>query len=137
MSDILDSYQITRFRLPLRRVIGDSQVRYETMFIAALELRTRSGQVGLGFLIIFALPPQVEMERLFEADVWAGLKGQSIHPLLNRLSRPRGGNIRAHLFEEPLNQALWDLYGKEAGLPLYRLLGGTKNRVRAYASGLE
>jgi L-alanine-DL-glutamate epimerase-like enolase superfamily enzyme len=137
MSEILDSYQITRFRLPLRRVIGDSQVRYETMFIAALELRTRSGQVGLGFLIRFSLPPQVEMERLFETDVWAGLKGQSIHPLLNRLSRPRGGNIRAHLFEEPLNQALWDLYGKEVDLPLYRLLGGTNNRVRAYASGLE
>jgi L-alanine-DL-glutamate epimerase-like enolase superfamily enzyme len=137
MSATLESYQITRFRLPLRRVIGDSQVRYEKMFIAALELRTRSGQVGLGFLIRFSLPPQAELERIFETEVWPGLQGQAIYPLLNRLMRPRGGNIRTHLFEEPLNQAFWDLYGKDVDLPLYRLLGGTNNRVRAYASGLD
>lgn len=93
MSVILESYQITRFRLPLPRVIRDSQVRYEKVFIAALELRTPSGQAGLGFLIRFALPPQVELERIFENEVGHGLQGLSIHPLLNRVTRPRGGNI--------------------------------------------
>jgi L-alanine-DL-glutamate epimerase-like enolase superfamily enzyme len=137
MSATLESYRITRFRLPLRRVIGDSQVRFEKMFFAALELQTQDGQVGLGLLNGFSVAPQAELERIFEADIWPALKGQSIHPLLNRLARPRGGNIRASLFEEPLDQALWDLYGKEVDLPLYRLLGGTNNRVRAYASGLD
>lgn len=137
MSTTLESYQITRFRLPLRRVIGDSQVRFDTMFIAALELRTQNGHVGLGLLNRFSLPPQAEMEHIFETEVWHSLKDQSIYPLLNRLTRPRGGNLRAHLFDEALNQALWDLHGKEANLPLYRLLGGTNNRVRAYASGLD
>ena len=107
------------------------------MFIAALELRTHGGQTGLGFLFGFSLPPQAELKRIFEADVWPQLKDQSIYPLLNRLTRPRGGNIRSHLFEESLNHALWDLYGKDVDLPLYRLLCGTKNRVRAYASGLD
>jgi L-alanine-DL-glutamate epimerase-like enolase superfamily enzyme len=137
MSVTLESYQITRFRLPLPRVIGDSQVRYETLFIAALELRTRSDEIGLGFLNEFTLPPLAELERFFETEIWPGLKGQLIYPLLNRLSRPRGGNIRSHLFEEPINQALWDLHGKDVKLPLYRLLGGENNRVRAYASGLD
>jgi L-alanine-DL-glutamate epimerase-like enolase superfamily enzyme len=36
-----------------------------------------------------------------------------------------------------VNQAFRDLHGKEVGLTLYRLLAGTKNRVRAYARALE
>lgn len=34
----------------------------------------------------------------------------------------------------PLDLALWDLAGKVAGLPCYKLLGGLDHRIRAYAS---
>ncbi len=33
--------------------------------------------------------------------------------------------------------ALWDLAAKQVGLPLHRLLGSRRDRVRAYASGLD
>jgi len=34
----------------------------------------------------------------------------------------------------PMDLALWDLIGKIKGQPVWRLLGGTDNKVRAYAS---
>jgi L-alanine-DL-glutamate epimerase-like enolase superfamily enzyme len=55
------------------------------------------------------------------------------------VNRPRGGNQRAYSlpFHEALQVALWDLGAKQAGMPLHRLLGSRRNRVRAYASGLD
>ncbi len=58
---------------------------------------------------------------------------------MHRVNRPRGGNQRAFSlpFHEALQVALWDLAAKEAGLPLHQLLGSRRDRVRAYASGLD
>jgi len=35
-----------------------------------------------------------------------------------------------------VDQAMWDMAARRAGVPLWKLLGGANNRVRAYASGL-
>ena len=139
MTATLAGYRLTRYQFPRSRVIGDSQVRSDTHHIGTLELEDGEGRTGLGYFgaLLFPLPPLAELERVFATEVWPGLEGQSPFALTNRLARPRGGNIRSHPFSQAVNQALWDLQGKALGLPLYRLLGGATNRVRAYASGLD
>jgi D-galactarolactone cycloisomerase len=65
-------------------------------------------------------PLQLEAHwaKMYQLTRWYGRKGVAISAL--------GG----------LDMALWDLRGKAAGQPVYKLLGGTRNAVPAYASGL-
>ena len=134
-------FRITRYQFARDRIIGDSQVRIDAVHVAALELVGEDGQVGLGFLqsLFHPLPDQAEIVRVFEEEVWPELVGQSPLALVHRVQRPRGGNRRAFglPFEEALQVALWDLGAKQVGLPLHQLLGSNRNRVRAYASGLD
>lgn len=137
----LSEYRITRFQFARDRVIGDSQVRTEAVNVAALELIAEDGQVGLGFVqtLFHPLPSQQEIARVFEDEAWGGLRGQNPLALVHRIDRPRGGNQRPYSlpFHEALQVALWDLAAKQAKLPLHRLLGSWRERVRAYASGLD
>src|SRR6187402_2675246 len=137
----ISSFRITRFQFARDRVIGDSQVRADDVNIAALELIADSGAVGLGFIqtLFYPLPDQAEIERVFRSEVWPGLDGQPPAALVHRVGRPRGGNQRAFSlpFHEALQVALWDLAAKQVDLPLHQLLGSRRNRVRAYASGLD
>lgn len=139
MATVIDGFRITRYQFPRQRVIGDSQILVDTHHIGSLELFTRDGLIGLGFFgaLQYPLPPRAELERTFATESWPALRGQYAAGIAHRLSRPRGGNIRANLFGQAIDQAVWDLHGKEIGLPLFRLLGGTERKVRAYASGLE
>ena len=137
----LSSFRVTRFQFARDRVIGDSQVQADDVNCAALELITDDGKVGLGFLqtLFQPLPDQVEIERIFANEVWPGIEGKHPASLVHQVTRPRGGNRRAFTlpFHEALQVALWDLAAKAVDLPLYKLLGANRNRVRAYASGLD
>ncbi|MDR6665711.1 mandelate racemase/muconate lactonizing enzyme family protein [Rhizobium sp. 1399] len=137
----LSHFRITRFQFARDRVIGDSQVRADETNVAALELISDTGEVGLGFIqtLFYPLPDQAEIEAVFESEVWPTIKGEKAIGLVHRVNRPRGGNQRAYSlpFHEALQVALWDLVAKQAGMPLHRLLGSRRNRVGAYASGLD
>lgn len=137
----LTEYHLTRFQFARDRTIGDSQVRIEETTVAALELVDEKGNVGLGFAqgLIVPLPDQKEIERVFESEVWPNLKGKLPIGLVHQVKRPRGGNQRALSlpFEEALQVALWDLTAKQSGHPLHAMLGSQRDKVRAYASGLD
>jgi L-alanine-DL-glutamate epimerase-like enolase superfamily enzyme len=134
-------FRFTRFQFARDRIIGDSQVRIDTANIAALELVDEHGKVGLGFLqnLFHPLPALTEIKRVFDEEIWPSLVGQTPISLVHRVKRPRGGNQRAFSlpFDEALQVALWDLSAKQINLPLHKLLGGRRDRVKAYASGLD
>ena len=137
----LTHFTITRFAFARDRMIGDSQVAIGECHVGALELHTNDGRTGLGFFLnlFHPLPDRVELERAFAREAMPGLRGQAPAGLIHRVTRPRGGNNRplSHGFGEAIEQAMWDLAAQQAGLPLYRYLGGSNPRVRAYASGLD
>ncbi|MEJ1117229.1 mandelate racemase/muconate lactonizing enzyme family protein [Phyllobacterium sp. CCNWLW109] len=137
----ISQFRITRFQFARDRVIGDSQVRADDANVAALELISETGEVGLGFIqtLFHPLPDQAEIEAVFENEVWPMIKGNKAIGLVHRVNRPRGGNQRAFSlpFHEALQVALWDLAAKQAGMALHQLLGSRRDRVRAYASGLD
>jgi L-alanine-DL-glutamate epimerase-like enolase superfamily enzyme len=132
---VIRECRVTRLDFPTSRVIGDSQVRYDRMALVAVELTGGDGQVGLG--LVSAWAGQSELERVWRREVAPALQGSSALALLHRIERPRGGNWQQQPFAEAVDQALWDLAAKAAGLPLHRFLGARTDRIRAYASGLE
>ncbi len=137
----ISSFEITRFQFARDRVIGDSQIRVDDASIAAVELFDNQGHSGLGFVqnLHRPLPSLEEINRVFLSEVWPDLEGQPPLALIHRIDRPRGGNRRAHSlpFAESVQIALWDLAAKQVGLPLHQMLGSRRDRVRAYASGLD
>ena len=141
VSFVISDVRLTRFQFARDRVIGDSQVRISDLNALAVELIAADGSVGLGFAqsLFTPFPDLSECKRVFRAEVWPGLEGKHPLALVHRIDRPRGGNQRGPSigFGEAVQVALWDLAAKQAGLPLWRMLGGQRQKLRAYASGLD
>ena len=134
----ITDYTFHRTLIPLREPIGDSQVRVDRFWTTVLELHTDEGHTGIGFETSTVPTPLLEeMNAKFEGSAWTSLKGQSPLALVNRITRPRGGNVGSGDLSLLVETALWDLIAKQQGQPLYRVLGGEDPRVRAYASTLD
>ncbi len=122
---IITGIEITRHRLPLDppfRASWDTQPR--THFDAAVvRVHTDLGVTGIG---------SGDMMLGFEGHehLFVGQDAMQIERhwrILNNISFHWGRCW-------PLDLALWDLAGKIAGQPVWKLLGGLSDRVRAYAS---
>lgn len=135
----IEKYRLTRFSIDLDRLIGDSQMSTKQLSMGVLELEDNQGHVGTGFFhsVSTPLPSLVELEGRFQRELASDLIGANPFVWTNRLERPRGGNIRRSVFDPSVEQAMWDLQGQILEMPLYKLLGGNRKKVPAYASGLE
>ena len=105
-----------------------------------IELQTDEGLRGIGyagFVVAKMLQPLKQtMEALAEQTV--GDDPEAVEAISSKLLGFGGYGAPAGLVtcaSAAIDTALWDIKGKAANLPLYRLLGGASNRVRTYASG--
>jgi L-alanine-DL-glutamate epimerase-like enolase superfamily enzyme len=133
---------VTTYRVdyPLAAPMADALHYIPSRAALLVELATEDGLVGIGESAIYGgsgsttealihdvLAPRIlgedvrQPERLWDRMLWPS------HQLGN------GGALVMAL--SGLDIAIWDLMARHAGLPLWRLLGGHRNRVRAYASG--
>jgi L-alanine-DL-glutamate epimerase-like enolase superfamily enzyme len=150
MNHSITRFEIHKLHIPVGRVIGDSMCHYDAFRTVVVRLTTRSGLVGWGFgekaygghfakeaSWDRSVPPVADLEQRFLADCWHHLEGRSpaIAKMLADTHLPAGDDA-LHM---ATRMALWDLIGKEAGLPLFRLLGGANVRtsIRTYASACE
>lgn len=105
-------------------------------FCTLIRIRTDDGLEGIGSA--YAHPGVVQACIDHMAPVLTGVRAEPIPAILERLqiiSRWYGRKGAALAAISGIDTALWDLKGKREGQPLWRLLGGTRDRAPAYASG--
>ncbi len=132
-------YVLTRFDVELDRHHRRLAGVHEQPVDGRLELEDDDGHVGTGFFhsVTDPLPSLRELQDQFQRELADQVVGASPFAWVNRVERPRGGNVRPSIFHPGVEQAMWDLQGQILGPAALQLLGGDRDKVPAYASGLE
>lgn len=131
-------------RLPLTRPItsprdGDRTGKLDHVYVLVTHVDTDAGHRGLGFACVLQGGGRA-LQALADDDLRPLLLGENpldheriakkVYWRLQTIGR-RGLVSQAY---SALDLALWDIKGKAAGLPLYKLLGGARESVRVYGS---
>lgn len=124
--------------VPLRRPVIASIGRFDSWPLVLVDVETSGGITGQAYVSPYraqAVPAVVAMLR----DLGATLVGKPVSPrdmfegALGALNVVGVAGI-SMIATSALDMALWDALGKEAGIPLAELLGGTTGPVRSYNS---
>ena len=132
----IESIETTVLDIPLVRPHVTSVGRIEKQSIALVRVRTTDGLEGIGEAVVPGGPwwsgdtiEGVEvLIRRYLAPLLIGEDASRIDFQFQRLNKLIPG---AAFAKAGLEMALWDLLGKNLGLPVYQLLGGTHRRKLA------
>ena len=114
--------------LPIVRPVRIGRTTYREREYAVVRIHAANGLEGVGFGYTRGLPLQPVVERLAQELIGLDVtRPAAIHETLRAThASSRAGAIRAL---SVLDIATWDLVARRAGLPLWRLLGGARDRV--------
>jgi D-arabinonate dehydratase len=129
-------------RIPIGRTVGDSRLSITDVYWVVVELTTDDGNIGTGWMGSLGYGPDL-LERFVEsqfADFLVGRNPWEIESIRAdmRLQTIYYGELGMSAWpRSAIDVALWDLKAQAAGQPLYKFLGGSDPRVRAYASNMD
>ena len=140
----IDSVSTSHYRIPLPVPLSDST--HGTMTHSGLivvRLRDSDGTEGVGYTYTVNDIGSRAIRALLEDDLLPAISGEDPREI-DRLWEKmwwhahfcgRGGLVSFAM--AAVDIALWDLAGKRASEPLWRLLGGHRETVPAYAGGID
>lgn len=140
-STIITAVDVYPVRVQLPKAQKTSQSVWDSLEMIVVEVHTRSGLTGVGEGL--ARAGAAGYARFIEDALVPHLIGEDARDcrrlwkkMRSALTGRPGGQIVESI--AALDIALWDIAGKAAGVPVYRLLGGMgRQRLRAYASSIN
>ena len=125
-------------RIPNRKPIA---LDFPHHSLVVAHVRTDEGVTGLGYTLAFGGGGVESIQAYLDTRLAPLLVGEDpllVERLWERMYRADRGIKRQGIAAYALSAldiALWDIVGKAAGLPLYKLWGAVTDRVAAYGSG--
>ena len=138
----VESVTLHRIRLPFKTPFATARGVLTHRDSLIVEVRDRQGRTGLGECVAFAtdwyLPEILDDDErvLREVLAPAAVHEVYLHPSEAGASfATKRAAVRYPLARGAIEPALWDLYGKIAGKPLWRLIGGSASSPAAVPAG--
>ena len=140
MANVIERIDTRVVYIPFAKPVKHPYLGFRTKnSLLIIEVRTSDGCTGLG-LVSIESADQIAAIALIIKGLEPALKGAD--PLRREMlyDRMRGLTVdllrdgAANLALTGIDMALWDIFGKQADMPLWKLLGGFRDKVPAYSA---
>lgn len=138
---IISKVFVESYRIPPSVSWEDATNKVDAIELVVCNVETNQGIVGTGFTYSVDIGG-TSIKTLIE-DYYSPLlinqnctEYEKINTLLGRQSRRLGRGVNT-LAQSAIDIAIWDINAKKYNLPLYKLLGGSRNRVETYMSEIS
>lgn len=137
--DKIKNLHLYRAVSPLSRPIADSTHTISEIAFFIVEIELNSGVTGQGYLLSFHYSPEAIEGAL--RDIVPMVKGVPVYEtgkLVRKVSAEHEYFGQEGLQKWALavvNVAMWDCWGKTLGMPIWKILGTSVDRVAVYGSG--
>ncbi|HLS95013.1 MAG TPA: mandelate racemase/muconate lactonizing enzyme family protein [Sphingobacterium sp.] len=132
-------FHIFKAKAGLNKPIADATHQLTEISFIVLRIETASGVVGESYLLSFQYSPRAIVGAL--RDVGDMLIGRDVHDMagsfehINQLSEYFGTEGINRWAQSAFNIAMWDAWAKILQQPVWKILGGTAQRIPIYGSG--